>query len=288
MFYRFLIVLMFLCSGIVSAASSAEKVYRITYVQKSDKWYKEQAMLWKKILQADESNEQAWMNYYYANRYAHLDVDSHFDENKQQRLDDILAEIKKHIPDTYTYYYISALNAQNINEFDINALEYAHHRWPEKPDILYELILYHEVKGNKEKVLLYSRELYESQDIARGLLEYNANMLLSVKPGSILFTNGDNDTYPALVLQNAHSFQSNILVINIHMAFSYREYLSRLLADNNMIIDVDKLSEQNITRFFSEFVAVLSEKYPKKNICLKKIFIWWDLPISIVKSEWII
>ena len=263
---RFLLVFVFICANVLTAADKPEQVYRITYVQKSNEWYKNQAALWEKVLLQDKSNEEAWMNFYKAQRYVKFNDDGHIVENRQKRLDGIITEMKKHIPDTYTYFYLSALNAKHVNEIDIGSLENAHNRWPEHAEILYELILFNEVKGDKDKVIHYARELYASEDIARGLLEYNANMLLSTQPGSILFTNGDNDTYPALVLQKACLFREDVTVINVHMAFGNREYLAKLLEEHNMKIMPHQLSKTNIADFLGEFVNMFSEKYPDKTI----------------------
>jgi len=274
---RVLFIFAFVLVNLLRATDTPEKVYRITYVQKPNEWYKNQSALWEKVLQRDKSNEEAWMNLYKAQRYAKFDENGHIDGEKQKRLDDIITEMKKYIPDTYTYYYLSALNAKHVNEIDVESLEYAYTRWPRFAEILYELILYYEVQGNKDKVIYFTRELYASEDIARGLLEYNANMLLSVKPGSILFTNGDNDTYPTLVLQKVRSFREDVTVINVHMAFGYRKYLAQLLQEHNLQIMVNQLPYTDITDFLSELVTQLSEKYPEKNIfmaaTLNKAFI---------------
>lgn len=40
-------------------------------------------------------------------------------------------------------------------------------------------------------------------------------MLQSTMPDAILFTNGDNDTFPALVLQHAQDVRNNVLVLNL-------------------------------------------------------------------------
>jgi hypothetical protein len=48
----------------------------------------------------------------------------------------------------------------------------------------------------------------QTQRIAPGLLDYKYNRLQSTMPDAILFTNGDHDTFPALILQHAQAAKS--------------------------------------------------------------------------------
>ncbi len=55
------------------------------------------------------------------------------------------------------------------------------------------------------------------------LLEHNMNMLRSVPEGAIIITNGDNDTYPAWLLQQG-GFRDDVLVVNRSL-FNRTEYV---------------------------------------------------------------
>jgi len=57
--------------------------------------------------------------------------------------------------------------------------------------------------------------LDQSRHLAPGLLDYNFNMLMSIAPDAILLTNGDNDTYPALLLQRTRAL--HIVQPNPHL-----------------------------------------------------------------------
>jgi len=55
------------------------------------------------------------------------------------------------------------------------------------------------------------------------LLEHNRNMLRSTPEGAILITNGDNDTYPAWLLQQ-NGFRTDVLIVNRSL-FNHKEYV---------------------------------------------------------------
>ncbi|MGH1339659.1 MAG: hypothetical protein ACRBFS_26305 [Aureispira sp.] len=67
------------------------------------------------------------------------------------------------------------------------------------------------ILGFKEKAiaLVQKKELYTKNTLA-----FAKNSLLSCPPNAILFTYGDNDTYPLLYLQQAKNIRTDVLIIN--------------------------------------------------------------------------
>ncbi len=49
------------------------------------------------------------------------------------------------------------------------------------------------------------------------LLDFAHNLLVSLEPDAILFTNGDNDTYPLFLLQDYESFRQDVSIVNLSM-----------------------------------------------------------------------
>ncbi|NQS97620.1 MAG: hypothetical protein HQ591_04130 [candidate division Zixibacteria bacterium] len=59
--------------------------------------------------------------------------------------------------------------------------------------------------------------LHDKSGMGDFIEEYNRNMLATVEPDAIIFTNGDNDTTPALYWQYIHGFRKDVSIVNLSM-----------------------------------------------------------------------
>ena len=215
-----------------------QKVYRIVYEMRSNDWYQQQAKLWKNEIEKNPSSEEAWYNYYNANRYANFDDIA--SKGKQEHLDKIIEDMGKAIPNTYTHYLLKYWNS--CSEPDYSLVEKAYAINPDRPDTYYPLMSRAEIQGDTKTLKEYCTKLYDSKDIAPWLYEYNYNVLVSVKPNAILFTNGDNDTYPAWVLQQVHNVRPDVTVMNLSMC-QIEEYLQNKLNSIGIKADAKEIQE---------------------------------------------
>jgi hypothetical protein len=190
-----------------------------------------------------------------ANKYSYWrgDVDVY-----KSKMDSILKEMKEHIPNSYEYHYLRFYNGER----DVKLLEKAYNINPKRADSLYELVMYYENLGDEEKLKRFCMELYQTMDISPGLLDYNYNVLVSTERNGILFTNGDNDTYPVWVLQHALGIRSDVAVLNLHMTFTDRDYLNRKLKSKDINLDVETLSKKKMNRFIEGLTDQMATEYP--------------------------
>ncbi|MBL4648125.1 MAG: hypothetical protein JKY03_00210, partial [Aureispira sp.] len=72
-----------------------------------------------------------------------------------------------------------------------------------------------------------------SGDISPTLLTWNYNMLVSTEKNAILITFGDNDTYPAWVLQYAENVRTDVTVINSSLIL-LEDYRNALFEELNI------------------------------------------------------
>ena len=257
-----LLCLDYACIG-QSESAKPEKVYRIVYVQKPNEWYVEQAELWKKEIDNNPKNPEAWYNYYNAVRYARY-VETIDTQDKKTRLKKIIEDMGEAIPGTYEYYLLKFWNSYSLT--DISILEKAYKVAPERVDTYYGFISHSDFTGQDRKMKEFCEKLYQSKDIAPGLINYNYNVLMSCEENAILFTNGDNDTYPIWVLQEAKGIREDVTLLNQSIIRASNEYLERKLKEKNITIDVSKLPPKKDKEFVTELCKIIAAESPETPI----------------------
>ena len=86
-----------------------------------------------------------------------------------------------------------------------------------------------ELAGDRAQVAATCREWYASGQYSPGVLNWNYNALMSVEDNGILFTNNENDTYPAFLLQYALGVRTDVTVLNIQLLENqkYRDMIAQ-------------------------------------------------------------
>ena len=232
-----------------------EQVYRYCYTQETKEWYEEQAELWKNEIRLNSTNIDAWYNYFFATRYANFSMD---EKERSKLLNSIVSDISKAVPNSYLHHYLMYYNGDR----NVEHLEKALLKNPNCADLYWEFIQYNELNGNLEQKKKFCEKLYLSNDIISSLYDYNFNTLNSTETNSILITNGDNDNYPAWVLQDAKEIRQDVTILNAHTIFVLRDYLKLKIKQRKIEIDLDKLSTDDIDVFLKEFINEIKNKYP--------------------------
>ncbi|GAB4373886.1 MAG: hypothetical protein Kow0042_18070 [Calditrichia bacterium] len=267
-----LTILILLAGGMAAKPSDKlQKVPRIVYEVYPNEWYLEQQKLWEKEIQKNPHNPEAWYNYYNSVRYARF-VETQDTPDKKSRLDKIIEDMGKMVPDSYEYFLLKYWNSYNL--FDISLVEKAYKINPDRPDTYYPFISHYEVTGNEKGMREFCQKLYDSRDIAPWLLNYNYNVLMSTEKNAILFTNGDNDTYPVWVLQKALGIRPDVTVLNVSLS-PVESYLENNLKEKNIHLDITELKQASLivgeqgektfsrSQFVQNVCRAIADKYPQ-------------------------
>jgi hypothetical protein len=225
-----LITVLYLFLFVTGQAQSpkAEPILSLTKVCLSNEYYVQQAKLWKAELDKNDTNPQAWFNYYRASRYVlitskgdTLKGNARFEKTKS-----ILDEMEKKIPNSFEYNYLKWLNSGNdLAEFKY--LEKAYAIDPEREETYPDFISAYEIMLMPEKRDLFAQKWYNKGNVSPGYLNYNYNVLMSLKPNAIVLTVGDNDTYPLWVLQAQFGIRKDVQVINLSLLY-ITDYIKKL------------------------------------------------------------
>lgn len=260
---RFIILLAMLQLSLLSQAQTPEKIWGYARKPMSMDYYKTQASLWTKETEKYPGNEDAWMNLFKATRLLNKfdQENSLSDEEKQQRLRQLVDQMKKAIPASYTYPYCEwVLGGNDMNYYHF--LQQAIALDPERTEHIDYMINIGEMTRDINQRNQYSLKKWEVHDVSPGMMYYNYNTLIGLEKNALLLTAGDNDTYPAWVLQ-ARGIRPDITVINLYL-LRIKEYREKLFRELDLKLP-DLSGDKEKSFFESDILRYLFEnkkQYP--------------------------
>jgi hypothetical protein len=225
------IMLFCLALTVTSLAQKPETVYGIAKERREESWYLTQFNGWKKLLDSDKTNAEAWYNYYKASRA--LRVISASDENRKkysalskQIVDDTYAAI----PNTFEANHLKWLEGGN-DETLFSFLKKAYEIDPADSRAYTDLATYYETQHNKTEYQKACVLMYQANVMHASMVNWGYNMLAGLDQNAVLFTAGDNDTYAAWVAQEGLNFRKDVRVVNLHLMMmdNYRDQLLKEL-----------------------------------------------------------
>lgn len=184
--------------------SIAQEFYEVDY-------YQSQAELWKIEIDKDQSNADAWINYYRACRFVNMLGGA----EQKYNLDEVYSQLVDHIKGTYEYHYLSYVNGGSDPSL-FHHITAAYELDPDRTDVYSIMINDAVIKQDAEKMKMFNEKWMASGEISPGVLSWNYNSLMSLEPNAILFTHGDNDTYPAWMLQQVKELRTDVEVVNVN------------------------------------------------------------------------
>ncbi|MEL7530736.1 MAG: hypothetical protein AAFN10_05480 [Bacteroidota bacterium] len=224
---RFSLCLLIICSAASLFAQRPQKVVRITKKLYKLSWYEQQAKSWQTFLQTNTEDAEGWHSYYEANRAIR-----NLGGEPIEDLDQIVKNMKQYVPESFEYSFLVYRNrglGLDDQEDHFAFLEKAHEIDPNRTEVLEDFVTHYEINWDLAQRRAYNVKRMHANDISYDILSYNYNVLMSLEKDAILFTNGDNDTYPLWLLQDAMGVRADVIVLNCSLA-ALNDYLNRLLA----------------------------------------------------------
>ena len=224
---RFSLCLLIICSATSLMAQRPQKVVRVTKELRELSWYEQQAKSWKSFLQSNSEDAAGWHSYYEANRAIR-----NLGGEPLEDLDQIVQNMKQYVPESFEYSFLvyrnRGLGRENYEDY-FAFLEKAQEIDPSRTEVLEDFVTHYEISWDLAQRRAYNVKRMHVNDISYDILSYNYNVLMSLEKDAILFTNGDNDTYPLWLLQDAMGIRPDVIVLNCSLA-ALNDYLNLLLA----------------------------------------------------------
>ena len=249
---KLILPLIFLLPAFIQA-QSPQVVSPITQEFHDHSWYLEQAQAWKQKTRQDRKDTKAWLNYYTAVRAA----GQVGNRQRPTDLNKVVEDMEAAIPHSFEYHYVAWWNGGN-NEAMFKHLKKAYEIDPNRCEQYEDWVTYHEMQRNLEQRKAFNQKWFRCNTLSADLLAYNYNVLMSLEPNAVLFTHGDNDTYPLWMLQDVQRIRTDVLVVNHHLARN-TDYLQRLLQSADIHADI---SSSPLTEF--KHVFALFQKHTQR------------------------
>ncbi len=228
-----LYTLIFLTLSSIIALGQTEKpapILGFAIELKPTEWYLKQQVLWKKELDKDPKNAEAWYNYYRVSRnLSRLNPeDKRSKEAKDSSLTDLVNEMEKQVPNSYEFNLCKWMTGGNRLEYKkylLKAIALGEGRTEYLPDA----VVLFEQERNHQKKAEYLQKWLDLGAYSPGLMYYNYNVLMGLEPNAILISNGDNDTYPIWLLQQK-GIRKDVTLLNTSLLY-LDDYRNKMFAE---------------------------------------------------------
>ncbi|MCH2232116.1 MAG: formylglycine-generating enzyme family protein [Crocinitomicaceae bacterium] len=195
-----------------------QTVHSIVKERQEAEWYVTQASLWKKEIEANPKNANAWYNYYSANRqlrnvsFGNKEKEMEYSKNCNQIVKDAYQEV----PESFEANHMKWWN-EGFETGEIKFLMKAHEINPNDSRAFGDLIIHYETSRQIEKMKDISTKMFEANELPNAILNWGYNALSELEQGAVVFTGGDNDTYAMWIVQNAKNFRTDVRIVNTYL-----------------------------------------------------------------------
>lgn len=213
------------------AFEACKPIPKMVVEEKDGEWYAEQAQAWYKYASLCKTDEEAWRTCFIVTRYANMC------DEMELTTEEVIGEIEKNIPDTYTYYYAKYRDNNNYEELKSYATK-AIALLPDHPtlDDLDTWVCYYAIVGDESG------------------LERIAKLHNQLHP------------YPEMVMTHAIEELNSMDAKGIVMCRSDLESISKLLAVYGMGVHRDKVVMVFDYLNFPEYVKSIYKKCGVKKV----------------------
>ena len=251
---RSIILFLTLVCGTFAFSQKAETIESIVSNSHEAEWYAAQMEAWQKVIDVNPQDEWAWRNLFKATFYHDIFTANQgrsWEEQDLTKKADVVRQIEARFPDSYVSNLCKcrfALSKDSIPSRRGDFVRRAVELMPENAcaeDINYLACRMWIADPESPLVNELFTKSYRNKYYPARIMQFNRNMLLCMEPNAIYFPNGDLDSAPMKILQEALGERKDVTIINVSFlhADSFMEALYKKLNIKPLTINLQDYSK---------------------------------------------
>ncbi len=263
-----IVIILALVSHCIANAQQAETIESITANSHEPEWYAAQAEAWQKRVDENPQDQWAWRNLFRATCYYEQFTGGWGENQDESRTADVIRRMEAALPDSFVLNLckgrfclttdVAAKRGDNI----LRAIELMPENiCPEDLEFLAVRLWINDPENPRVKEL-YTKS-YQSRYFPSRHMHFNHNMLQSMQPNALYFSNGDLDTEPMKMLQEALGERTDVIIINLSFlhATTFMDALYKKLNIAPLTLNVqdygDKYGEKWLQYYEADIIMYL-------------------------------
>ena len=262
-----IVILMALMGNMWSFAQKAETIETFVANKYEPEWYAAQVEAWQKKVDANPKDQWAWRNLFRATYYHDQFTNGWGVLQDESKTADVLRKMEATLPDSFVLnlckgrFCLSTDEAAKRGDNIPRAIELM----PEDicpEDLEYLATRLWIVDPENPRVKELYTKTYQNKYYPTRIMHFNYNMLQCLPPNALYFSNGDLDTVPMKVLQEALGERTDVTIINNSFLYAtpFMEALYKKLNIKPLTLNVQdygKYGEEWLQHYESDIIMYL-------------------------------
>ena len=262
-----IVILMALMGNMWGFAQKAETIETFVANKHEPEWYAAQAEAWQKKVDANPKDQWAWRNLFRATYYHDTFSNGWGEDHDESRTADVLRKMEATLPDSFVLnlckgrFCLTTDEAAKRGDNIPRAIELM----PEDicpEDLEYLATRLWIVDPENPRVKELYTKTYQNKYFPTRIMHFNYNMLQCLPPNALYFSNGDLDTVPMKVLQEALGERTDVTIINVSFlhATPFMEALYKKLNIEPLTLNVQdygKYGEDWLEHYESDIIMYI-------------------------------
>ena len=215
-----IVIMLALVCNLTARAQQTETIESFVANSHEPEWYAAQADAWQKKVDENPQDQWAWRNLFRATCYHDQFTGGWGEHQDESKTADVIRKMEAALPDSYVLnlckgrFCLTTDEAAKRGDNILRAIELM----PEDicpVDLEYLAVrLWINDPENPRVKELYTKS-YQNRYFPARIMHFNHNMLQCMQPNALYFSNGDLDTEPMKMLQEALGERTDVIIINV-------------------------------------------------------------------------